>query len=267
MKKLARREKWMDFGIGLTLGLLATFWIVQDALTDLKTANANEKKVSEKLRLTKKLLAKGPDVAAQLEVLQKRLPKYGPDRDVTAEQMRTFDRIASEQSFELGQREPQAEGTNSTVREIVIRTAWDSNLDALTHFLFALQTQDVIFDVRRLTIIPVQGQTDRLKGQLVINSAYAVSDEPTGTNTVAVAGTNAPAAMDTNAPASVVTNPAVEAVATNLPAAITNPAAANPAPAAPEAIAPAPVPVTITVSTNPPAPAAVNATTNQPGNP
>jgi len=255
MKKLARREKWMALAVGLGLGLFATFWIVQDSLAEWKTATTNEKKVADKLRLTKKLLAKGPDVAAQLEVLQRRLPRYGPDRDVTAEQMRTLDRIAQEQSFGLGQREPQAEGTNGAVREIVIHTAWDSNLDALTHFLYALQTQDVIFDVRRLTVIPVPSQSDRLKGSLVINSAYAVSDEPTGTNTMAVAGA--------------ATNTAVEAVATNLAATTTNPAAATDtttnAAVSSDVVTNAPAPVSASVSTNPPAPAA--ATTNQPGTP
>ncbi len=255
MKKLARREKWLALAVGLGLGLLATFWIVQDALADWKAASGKEKSVTEKLRLTKKLLAKGPDVAAQLEGLQRRLPRYGPDRDVTAEQMRTLDRIAQEQSFGLGNREPQPGGTNGAVREIIIHTAWDSNLDALTHFLYALQTQDAIFDVRRLTVIPVPGQADRLKGSLVINSAYAVSDEPTGTNITAVAGT------ETNAIAGAVTNPAVEALAPPLPAAASNPAVA-PVPVAHE-----PAPVSVNVSTNPPAPAAAVTTTNQPGTP
>lgn len=258
MKKLARREKWMALLVGLGLGVFATFWIVQDALSEWKTATTSEKKVSEKLRLTKKLLAKGPDVAAQLEVLQRRLPRYGPDRDVTAEQMRTLDRIAQEQSFGLGQREPQAEGTNGAVREIVIHTAWDSNLDALTHFLYALQTQDAIFDVRRLTVLPVQGQADRLKGSLVINSAYAVSDEPTGTNTATVAG------VGTNAVAGTATNPAVEAVTTN-PAVAMN--AATNANLPPAIVTHVPAPVSASISTNPPAPAAVITNTNQPGTP
>lgn len=259
MKKLARREKWMALVVGLGLGVFATFWIVQDSLTDWKAASANEKKVSEKLRLTKKLLAKGPDTAAQLEVLQRRLPRYGPDRDVTAEQMRTLDRIAQEQSFGLGQREPQAEGTNGAVREIVIHTAWDSNLDALTHFLYALQTQDVIFDVRRLTVLPVQGQADRLKGSLVINSAYAVSDEPTGTNTAAAAG------VGTNTVAGTATNPAVEAMATTNPAVAMD--AATNAVMPPAVVTNVPAPVSVSVSTNPPAPAAAVTTTNQPGTP
>jgi len=207
----------------------------------MKEASVAEKKVTDKLRITKKLLAKRDEVTTQLEVLQRRLPRYGPDQDVTAEQMRTLDRIAQEQNFGLGQREPQAEGTNGAVREIVIHSAWDSNLDALTHVLYALQTQDVIFDVRRLTVIPVQGSPDHLKGQLVINSAYAVTDVPTGTNALAAANasTNAPAAS-TNA---------AEALTTNA-----------------EALAGAGTNASLMTITNPPVPAAAT-TTNQPGTP
>jgi len=240
MKKLARREQWLAFIGGLGLVIFVTVWIVQGALADLKEASVAEKKVTDKLRVTKKLLAKRDEVSTQLEVLQRRLPRYGPDQDVTAEQMRTLDRIAQEQNFGLGQREPQAEGTNGAVREIVIHSAWDSNLDALTHVLYALQTQDVIFDVRRLTVIPVQGSPDHLKGQLVINSAYAVTDVPTGTNALAAANasTNAPAAS-TNAAEAVTTNAAALAGAgTN--ASLT------------------------TLTNNPPVPAAAT-TTNQPG--
>jgi hypothetical protein len=236
MKKLARREMWLAIVGGLGMAIFVTFWIVQDSLSDLKAASLAEKKVSDKLKATKKVLGKGPEVASQLEVLQRRLPRYGPDRDVTAEQMRTLDRIAQEQSFGLGQREPQAEGTNGVVREIVIHTAWNSNLDALTHFLYALQTQDVIFDVRRLTVIPIQGSADNLKGSLVINSAYAVSDEPTGTNTTVAVATNANVGAVTNTE----TGPGL-----------------------------APGPTTnadLSSITNPPAPAAV-ITTNKPGTP
>ena len=240
MKKLARREQWLALIGGLGLTIFVTVWIVQGALADLKDATTAEKKVTDKLRITKKLLAKRDEVAAQLEVLQRRLPSYGPDQDVTAQQMRTLDRIAQEQSFGLGQREPQAEGTNGAVREIVIHSAWDSNLDALTHVLYALQTQDVIFDVRRLTVIPVPGSPDHLKGSLVINSAYAVTDVPTGANTnvVASAGTNAVSGTATNAEAATggVTN-----LSTNSEA-------------------------NLSIITNPPAPAAV-ITTNQPGTP
>ena len=242
MKKLARREQWLAFIGGLGLVIFVTVWIVQGALADLKEAAVAEKKVTDKLRVTKKLLAKRDEVSTQLEVLQRRLPRYGPDQDVTAEQMRTLDRIAQEQNFGLGQREPQAEGTNGTVREIVIHSAWDSNLDALTHVLYALQTQDVIFDVRRLTVIPVQGSPDHLKGQLVINSAYAVTDVPTGTNALAAANasTNAPAA-GTNAAEAVTTH--AEALAG---------AGTNARPT--------------TLTKNPPVPAAAT-TTNQPGTP
>ena len=185
--KLAGRELWLAAGAGAVLALLVTAWLVQGAVGDWKDAAQLEKKVAEKLRLTKKLLAKRADVVTQLEALQHKLPRYTADRDVTAEQMRALDRIAQEQSFGLGQREPQPEGTNGVVREITIRSAWESDLSALIHFLYAIQTQDVIFDVRRLTVTPMPSTTDRLKGSMVINSAYAVTDEPAATHTPAAA--------------------------------------------------------------------------------
>jgi hypothetical protein len=263
MKKLAKREQWLAFIGGVGLVIFVTVWILQGALADMKDAAVAEKKVADKLRITKKLLAKRDDVATQLEVLQRRLPRYGPDQDVTAEQMRTLDRIAQEQSFGLGQREPQAEGTNGAVREIVIHSAWDSTLDALTHMLYALQTQDVIFDVRRLTVIPVQGNADHLKGQLVINSAYAVTDVPTGTNAVAVAGTNgaASASANTNASAGSATN--AEAPP---PAAFTNGSPGTGATTNAEAAPAVSTNANLSIVANPPAAAAV-ITTNKPGTP
>jgi hypothetical protein len=96
--------------------------------------------------------------------------------------MRTLDRIAQEQHCGLGQREPQPGNTNGVVREIAIHSAWESDLGALIHFLYALQTQDVIFDVRRLTVTPTPGATERLKGSVVINSAYAVTNESATTH-------------------------------------------------------------------------------------
>jgi hypothetical protein len=193
--KLAGRELWLAVGAAVVLALLGTLWVVRDVLTDWGDSRQKEQKVQEKLRLTNRLLGQRETVAGQLEVLQRKLPRYSPDRDVTSEQMRTLDRIAQEQSFGLGQREPQMENTNGVVREIAIHSAWESDLNALTHFLYALQTQDVIFDVRRLTVSPAPGATDRLKGSVVINSAYAVTNESTTTNVPA-----RPALTTTNKP-------------------------------------------------------------------
>jgi hypothetical protein len=180
--KLAGRELWLAGGVVAVLAALATAWIIQGALSDWKEAVQMEKKATDKLRLTKRLLARREEIAGQLETLQHRLPRYAADRDVTAEQMRLLDRIAQEQSFGLGQREPQPEGTNGVIREVAIHSAWESDLTELTHFLYALQTQDVIFYVRRLTITPASGATDHLKGSLVINSTYAVTNEPPKTS-------------------------------------------------------------------------------------
>jgi len=180
--KLAGRELWLIVGAGIVLALLGTVWVVRETLDDWKASTQLERKTQEKLRLTKRTLSQRETVASQLETLQRKLPRYSPDRDVTAEQMRTLDRIAQEQSFGLGQREPQLENTNGVVREIGIHSAWESDLGALTHFLYALQTQDVIFDVRRLTVSLASGATDHLKGSMVINSAYAVTEESAKTN-------------------------------------------------------------------------------------
>jgi len=180
--KLAGRELWLVVTAGVVLVLLSTLWIAHTALVDWRESAQQEKKLQDKLRITKHLLAQRDSVTNQLETLQRKLPRYGPERDVTAEQMRTLDRLAQEQSFGLGQREPQMENTNGVVREIAIHSAWESDLGALTHFLYALQTQNVIFDVRRLTVALAPGATDHLKGSLVINSAYAVTEEAAKTN-------------------------------------------------------------------------------------
>ena len=180
--KLAGRELWLVVAAGVVLAFLGTLWIMRDALADWKESTQMERKAQDKMRLTKRTLSQREAVAGQLETLQHKLPRYSLDRDVTAEQMRTLDRIAQEQSFGLGQREPQMENTNGVVREVAIHSAWESDLSALTHFLYALQTQDVIFDVRRLTVSLAPGATDRLKGSMVINSAYAVTEEFAKTN-------------------------------------------------------------------------------------
>ena len=77
MKKLARREMWLAIVGGLGMAIFVTFWIVQDSLSDWKTASLAEKKVADKLRLTKKVLGKGPEVATQLSETAQRLGVRG----------------------------------------------------------------------------------------------------------------------------------------------------------------------------------------------
>ena len=183
--KMGGRERRLAMMTGVLLALLASVWLAGTVVGAWREAAGTEKKIRDRLMLARKVLSQRESVVAQLDAIQRKLPRYGLDRDVTAEQMRMLDRIAQEQKFDLGQREPQMANTNGTVREIAIHSAYESDVGALVRFLYALQTQDVTFDVRRLTVSPLPGTAERLKGSLVIHSAYAVSDEVDVVNTPA----------------------------------------------------------------------------------
>ena len=130
--------------------------------------------------VARELIAQRGDWEGKLTALRGRLPKYRPDQPVTAELLKTIKRTADEYQISISRMEPDKEQKVGDLSEVAIDCMWDGTLDSIVRFLYAVQGQGAILDIRQLTISPAQGVAGRLKGNFTVFCAFSreVPEEP-----------------------------------------------------------------------------------------
>jgi Tfp pilus assembly protein PilO len=145
----------------------------EPALHAWSEARANARKAWDERRLAQRLIEQRPEWEARYNALRARIPKYGPADPVTAEMLRTVKRLADEHGVAISRIEPDREKVTGDLSEVAIDCSWESELEPLIRFLYAVQTHPAILDVRQLTVSPAQGGANRLRGSFTIFFAFS----------------------------------------------------------------------------------------------
>ncbi len=170
---LSTRELSLGWITMVTILLGATYYFGQPMTQEWKNSLRARDALDQRQRDAERLLRGRSGIDERLAELRKQLPQYPQGQDVTAEQMRTLDRTAQQNNLVLLRREPEKERNIGDLYELSINCTWEGDLDAVVRFLYALQTQGAILDVRQLTMSPGQGGAGRLKGNFTVDCAYA----------------------------------------------------------------------------------------------
>jgi Tfp pilus assembly protein PilO len=170
--KLNPREAALAWVTGVVAVLGATYlWLRPEWERVLET-----RKSSAALRMRKQeaelLLSRRGDINERLNAIRSQLPSHPPEKDVTAEFLRTLERLAQQNGLVLLRREAEPERHTGDIHEVSINCNWEGTLDAVVRFLYALQTQGAMLDVRQLTVTPIPGGALRLKGTFTVDFAY-----------------------------------------------------------------------------------------------
>ena len=193
----------------VVVGLLSWFITIpmRDSISKSYDQQIKLRKGIDKLQ---KLIALRGPLTEQLETLRAQLPRFKPDRQVSAEIISEVKKIADENALTLPRLEAEPEKAIGDLYEIAIECSWEGTLESITHFLYAVQGQGAMLDIRQLNVQPAQNTTQagRLRGNFKL--FYAFMREKAGGVKVNPAP---PAALNTNAlsPSAAATAP--EAVA------------------------------------------------------
>ncbi|MBU1694788.1 MAG: type II secretion system protein M [Verrucomicrobia bacterium] len=171
--KITRREATLAWCTLVVVVLGGTYWWGQPALKEWRDFSRSGDTLERRKRTAARLLEERPQVEARLVELRKKLPRYPAGRDVTAEMLRILERTARDHGLVLLRREPESEKSAGELYEVAIQCTWEGELEALVRFLYALQQQDAILDIRRLNVNPSPGQPGRLKGTFTLDCAYS----------------------------------------------------------------------------------------------
>lgn len=192
--KFSLRELVLAWATTVVVLLGLTYWLGQPKAKEWRDAVKAREQLTWRIKEIDHLMSDQDSVSARIAEIRKQLPQHPAGKDVTAELMMTLEKTAQEHGLSLLRREPEEEKSVGDLFEVAINCTWEGELDAVVHFLYALQVQGAILDVRQMTITPGQGGPDRLKGNFTVDCAYtrATSGLDTVRTEPAAAGKPAP---------------------------------------------------------------------------
>ncbi len=173
--KLNKRESRLAIIALIAVLIGLTYWIGEPRYEAWKQMNEEVDFLLHRQAAAQRLLDQTDDLNERLARLREQLPQHPRDADVTSQLLRNLQQFADEHGLLLLRREPEPERQIGDLYELAITATWEGELSSLVHFLYALQAQGAIVDVRQLTITPVQGTPNRLRGTLTVDYAYSRS--------------------------------------------------------------------------------------------
>lgn len=154
-----------------------SFWLVEPRYEAWRRDQDEAALLLRRQVTAQRLLDQSEELESRLAALREELPQHPQGTDVTAQILRNLQQFADQHNFTLLRREPEPERQIGDLYELAITCTWEGDLTALVRFLYALQAQGAIVDVRQLTVSPVQGAPGQLRGALTVDYAYSRTTE------------------------------------------------------------------------------------------
>jgi hypothetical protein len=192
--KLTLREMILAWITGVVVLFLPTYFLfIAPRLADMGEKSDREKSLRSDLEGERGMTQQAPTWQGKLNETLKTLSSFPESQDVTADMLIKVERLATGNNLVLTRREPQKERRHGGLGTLDIKCNWEGPLDALTHFLFALQQDHGMLDVSQLYI--KSENKGLLKGTFTVSCSYVrqkaaapgVTNGPGGTTNAAAA--------------------------------------------------------------------------------
>lgn len=171
--KISRRETYLAGITGAVVLLGATYWFGEPLVKEWGETLKTRARLAEEKKWSERVIERREEWSVQLKELRAQLPRYPADQPVIAELLKTIKTTADGSQLVLSRLEPDKEKVVGDLSEVAIDCTWDGGLDELVRFLYAMQTQGGILDIRQITITPAQGVPGRLKGNFTVFCAFS----------------------------------------------------------------------------------------------
>jgi hypothetical protein len=178
--KLSRRELILAFSTGAVVLLGVSYLLGEPAIGRWRAAVERRQKLGDERKLAQRLIAQRGDWESRYQQQRADIPVHGVNDPVSALLLKRVEQLASENGLTLSRVQPDKERNIGDLFELAIDCAWEGNLETLVRFLYAVQKQGAILDIRQLTVSPGQGAPDRLKGNFTLFFAFRRIEAGTG---------------------------------------------------------------------------------------
>jgi len=173
-------------------------------LANWKTEQKVYAAAQKKLQDENALIASKEEWSAKYEQMRDLMPVFPKDKDVDTHWLNIMDSAATRNKFKISRRQTNKEAEVGDVYELPIDCKdWEGTLESLVQFLYDLNKEGAMLDVRQLFIRPAT-QPGYLKGTFTLYCAYMRGDVDkrlAPAVTPPVSEVPAAPAVETNAPA------------------------------------------------------------------
>lgn len=136
-----------------------------------KAIRRDQVAVREEQVLDERLLESRERLNAEFEALRQYLPQHPADKKMDIHWMSVMDGLAAQHGVRITRRQAGDEERVGDIYELPIEVRdWESTLESLVRFLFELQNQGAMLDIRQLSIKPNEQKV--LRGRFLLYCAY-----------------------------------------------------------------------------------------------
>ena len=170
---ISSRERVLA-GATLAVLLIAVLIFAYDGqMKTFRTARTELRNKQAELKFRRLLIAQGPAIEARFAELRDLMPVFPADRRVDTHWLGIMDAAATRNALSIAKRQVGAERQVGDVYEIPIECrVFEGSLAAIIHFLFDVQNEGVMLDVRTMTVRPSPQNLALLRGQFTLYCAY-----------------------------------------------------------------------------------------------
>ena len=165
------RETMLALGTVGTILFAGGIMLARPKLEQWKELSAQAQQIRSDIEQDQRLVAQRAQWQSRFSTLSQSLPRLPADKTMDVYWMSKMDDMASKYGVQIIQRRVGEEVNQGDVYELSIECKdWEATLDQLVHFLFELQSEGAMFDVRQLMIKP-KGK-GALRGRFALFCAY-----------------------------------------------------------------------------------------------
>lgn len=178
--KFTPQEKRLTLGLGFVILFGITGFATRARLEAWKTAREQLEQARQELARREALIASGERWERRFHNLSGLMPLFEPDRKLDTHWMSLMDRIAARHNLSIIRRQAGKEERIGDVYEMPIECReWQGSLESLVGFLYDLQSEGIMLDMRYLYMRPRQtGNPDSLRGRFELYAAYMRGEYP-----------------------------------------------------------------------------------------
>ncbi|MCE9615327.1 MAG: hypothetical protein K8T26_13735 [Lentisphaerae bacterium] len=170
MKISARELLLLLLTVGMALfGITAI--LARPRFEQWKTLRRDQEALQAEIAEDQRLLASRATWEREFESLKSYLPQYPIEKKMDVHWLSVMDNLASKHGVRVTKRQVGDEARLGDIYELPIEVReWEGSLDAIVHFLFDLQSQGAMLDVRQLLMKP--NEQKELRGRFVLYCAF-----------------------------------------------------------------------------------------------
>ncbi|MDD4872916.1 MAG: hypothetical protein PHR77_20370 [Kiritimatiellae bacterium] len=177
--KLSQREAILAMVTGTIMLFGMTALFSKSKIEEWKDISKQQSDLQDQILRNKEIIASKAVWQKKLDELQKSLPEYPAEQKMDVQWLSTMDELASKHGVKILKRQAGEEKVVGDVYELPIECKdWEGNLNSIVHFLFDLQSQGAMLDIRQLQMRPKSG--DLLRGYFTLYCAYAKQGKNAG---------------------------------------------------------------------------------------